>query len=67
MKYNNEIIIDGPPYYLADFIFVAKKFIKRLSKEKYQDIQDMSFRMVLTLEEFVYRLDLRYINPSFHV
>ena len=72
-KNGNKIIIGDKEYKLSDFDTQKNEILEKIKNVKYNDIEDLVYRMQLTYDESTDFLDLNYIPtkkqviPSFQV
>ena len=60
-KRGNKIKIGDDDYNLSDFDTRKNEILKELKKAKYNDLKDLVYRMRLSYDEFMDKLDLKYI------
>ena len=60
-KRGNKIKIGDKEYHLSDFDNQKHKILKELKKVKYNDLEELVYRMRLSYDEIMHILDLKYI------
>ena len=60
-KRGNEIKIGGNEYKLSDFDTQKNETLEELKNVKYNDVEDLLYRLQLTYDEIIDFLDLKYI------
>ena len=60
-KKGNKIKIGDNEYKLSDFDTQKHEIIEELKNAKYNDLEDLVYRMQLTYDEIINKLDLKYI------
>ena len=60
-KRGNKIKVGDKEYKLSDFDNQRSEIVEELKKAKYNDIEDLVYRMLLTYDEIMYILHLKYI------
>ena len=60
-KRGNKIKIGDSEYKLSDFDSLKYEILEELKKAKYNDLEDLVYRMQLTYDEIIDILDLKYI------
>ena len=60
-KRGNKIIIGDNEYKLSDFDSQKNEILEKLKNVKYNDLEDLVYRMRLSYDEIMYILDLKYI------
>ena len=63
-KRGNKIKIGDKEYKLSDFDNQKYEIIEELKKAKYNDLEDLVYRMKLTYDEIMDILDLKYISTK---
>ena len=63
-KRGNKIKIGDIEYKLSDFDTQKHEIIEELKNAKYNDLEDLVYRMQLTYDEIIDILDLKYIFPQ---
>ena len=57
----HQIIIGDKEYKLLDFDTFKEELLEKLKKVKYNDLEDLVYRMQLTYDEIIDILDLKYV------
>ena len=60
-KKGNEIKIGDNEYKLSDFDTQKNEILEELKNIKYNDLEDLVYRIQLTYDEFIDKLDIKYI------
>ena len=63
-KRGNKIKIGANEYKLSDFDSQKHEMIEELKKAKYNDLEDLVYRIQLTYDEIINILDLKYISTK---
>ena len=63
-KRGNKIKIDDSEYKLSDFNTQKNEILEKLKNVKYNDLEDLVYRMQLTYDEIIDILDLKYISTK---
>ena len=63
-KRGNKIKIGDNEYKLSDFDTQKHEIIEELKNAKYNDLEDLVYRMQLTYDEIINKLDLKYISTK---